>query len=60
MTISPALYYSAKIYSGSTLVRDFIPVRKNGVGYLWDKVTEQLFGNANDSGAFSYGSDVSE
>ena len=47
-----------KMYNGSTLVRDFIPVRKNGVGYLYDKVSGQLFGNAAASGAFSYGNDV--
>ena len=49
-----------KIYSGGTLVRDYIPVRKDGVGYLYDQVTETLFGNAAESGAFSYGSDVEE
>ena len=36
---------------------DFIPVRKNGVGYLYEKVSGELFGNANSSGAFTYGSD---
>ena len=50
---------SAKFWSGSTLVRDYIPVRKNGVGYLWDKVTETLYGNANSVGEFTYGNDVS-
>ena len=49
-----------KMYSGGTLVRDFVPVRKDGVGYLYDQVTETLFGNANESGAFTYGSDVEE
>ena len=50
-------FYWAKIYSGGTLVRDFIPVRKNGVGYLYDKVSGTLFGNAG-SGSFTYGNDV--
>lgn len=49
---------SAKFWSGSTLVRDYIPVRKDGVGYLWDKVTEALYGNANSAGEFTYGNDV--
>ena len=49
---------SAKFWSGSTLVRDYIPVRKDGVGYLWDKVTEALYGNANSVGEFTYGNDV--
>lgn len=47
-----------KLYNGSTLVRDYIPVRKNGVGYLYDKVSGTLFGNAAGSGAFTYGNDV--
>ena len=37
---------------------DLIPVRKNGVGYLYDKASGALFGNAAESGAFSYGEDV--
>ena len=49
--------YSAKFYSSGTLVRDYIPVRKDGVGYLYDKVSGTLFGNANSSGAFTYGND---
>ena len=54
----PLRCYYLKIWTGSTLVRDFIPVRKNGVGYLYDKVSEELFGNANSTGAFTYGNDV--
>ena len=50
--------YGLKITKGNTLMRDFIPVRKNGVGYLYDKVSETLFGNAAASGAFTYGNDV--
>ena len=49
---------SAKMYSGGVKVRDFIPVRKDGVGYLYDKVSETLFGNANNSGSFNYGPDI--
>lgn len=39
------------------LVRDYIPVRKDGVGYLYDRVSKTLFGNAG-TGAFLYGEDV--
>jgi len=49
--------YKAKMYSSGLLVRDFIPVRKNGVGYLYDKVSGNLFGNDAGSGAFIYGND---
>ena len=47
-----------EVYNGTTLVRDYIPVRKNGVGYLYDKVSETLFGNVASSGSFTYGNDV--
>ena len=47
-----------KLYDGSTLQRDFIAVRKNGVGYMYDRVSRQRFGNADNSGSFSYGNDV--
>lgn len=53
-----AKIYTGKMYSSGTLVRDFIPVRENGVGYLYDKVSGQLFGNANSEGTFTYGNDV--
>jgi hypothetical protein len=48
---------AAKFYDEGTLVRNFIPVRKDGIGYLYDKVSGQLFGNANSSGSFTYGPD---
>ena len=50
-------FFSFSIYNGSILVRDFIPVRKNGVGYLYDKVTNTLFGNAGTDD-FLYGEDT--
>ena len=50
--------YNFKIMDGNAVVRDFIPVRKDGVGYLYDKVSGQLFGNAASSGAFTFGNDV--
>ena len=50
-------FITGKMYNGSTLVRDYIAVRKNGVGYLFDKVNKVLYGNANETGAFTYGND---
>ena len=52
--------YAADIYSYSQDKKlvDFIPVRKGNVGYLYDKVSGTLFGNANSSGAFTLGPDV--
>ena len=48
--------YSAKLWNGSTLVRDFIPVRVGSVGYTYDRVSGQLFRNSG-TGAFNYGND---
>jgi len=48
--------YSFKIWQGDVLVRDYIAVRKSGVGYLYDRVSGQLFGNAG-TGNFGYGND---
>ncbi len=39
--------YWTKIWKDDALVRDYIPVEKDGVGYMYDKVTGTLFGNAN-------------
>ena len=49
--------YDFKIYDGETLVRDFIPVRVGQVGYMYDKVSGQLFGNSG-TGNFILGNDV--
>lgn len=54
---STACLYSLKIWIGDALVFDGIPVRKGTVGYLYNRVSGKLFGNAG-TGAFSYGSDV--
>lgn len=56
--ISGTKLYSAKLYVCNVLVRDFIPVRKNGIGYLYDKVSGKLFGNANTEGNFILGNDI--
>ena len=48
---------SCRIYDNNILVRDFIPVRKGTVGYLYDRVSGKLFGNAG-TGDFVLGQDV--
>ena len=49
--------FSAKIYDGDILMRDYIPVRVGTTGYLYDKVSGQLFGNSG-SGDFILGNDI--
>ena len=49
--------YSLKIYVSGVLVRDYIPVRVGTVGYLYDRVSGALFGNAG-TGDFVLGPDV--
>lgn len=50
------LYYCQIKYNG-VLTRDFIPVRVGQVGYLYDKISKELFGNIG-SGDFAFGNDV--
>lgn len=49
--------FGAKFYENGTLVRDFIPIRVGQVGYMYDKVSGTLFGNAG-TGDFIIGNDV--
>ena len=49
--------YSCKIYSQGVLAREFVPVRVGQVGYLYDKVSGNLFANAG-SGDFVLGDDI--
>jgi len=49
-------FYYFKIYSNNVLVRDFIPVRKGTTGYMYDKVSGNLFGNSG-TGDFILGND---
>lgn len=44
--------------STGELIQDLVPVRKDGVGYMYDRVSGQLFGNAG-TGAFVIGPDKS-
>ena len=48
---------SVKLYQGSTLAFYAVPVRVGQVGYLYDKVSGNLLGNAG-SGSFTLGPDV--
>lgn len=50
------LYY-CKIWDNNILVRDYIPVRVGTVGYMYDKVSKQLFGN-DGTGDFILGNDI--
>jgi hypothetical protein len=54
---SAKIYY-CKIWNGGNLVFDAIPVRVGTTGYMYDKVSGQLFGNAG-SGSFTLGNDKS-
>ena len=49
-------YFKLVTVEGETVL-DLIPVRKDGVGYMYDRVSEKLYGNAADSGAFIIGPD---
>jgi hypothetical protein len=54
--------FKARIYSfvasvNGTILRDFIPVRKGTTGYMYDKVSGQLFGNSG-SGNFILGPNI--
>ena len=57
LSLSDYKLYSCKIYDNGTLVRDYIPVRVAQVGYLYDTVGSQLYGNAG-TGSFLFGNDV--
>ena len=51
--------YSCSLIDNGKLVRDYIPVRVGNVGYMYDKVSGQLFGNRRSTGLpFLVGPDV--
>lgn len=49
--------YYCKIWEAGQLIRDFIPVRVGQVGYMYDRVSGQLFGNSG-TGDFILGPDI--
>jgi hypothetical protein len=56
--IAQVRLFGVQIYdSNNNLVRDFIPVRKGNVGYMYDRVSGQLFGNQG-TGEFVLGADI--
>ena len=46
-----------KIYLDDIIVKDFIPVRVGSTGYMYDRVSKQLFGNGG-GGVFTLGQDI--
>lgn len=52
-----ARLYGCRYYQSGVLVRDFVPVRIGQTGYLFDRVSGQLFGNAG-TGDFVLGPDT--
>lgn len=56
--LAKAKLYACKIYNNDTLIRDMIPIKdENDVGYMFDRVTHTLYGNAG-TGVFTYGNTV--
>lgn len=63
-TIGSGLNSSIRVYSlkwkrGNALIMDFIPVRVGQVGYMYDKISGELFSNAG-TGNFILGPDVNQ
>ena len=50
-------YYFRLVSVEGETVLDLIPVRVGSVGYMYDRVSGKLYGNAADSGAFVIGPD---
>lgn len=51
---SPLRIFSCKLSKNNIAVLDFIPVVKDNIGYMYDKVSGQLYGNAG-TGSFIVG-----
>lgn len=49
--------YAVQITQGTEIIMDLIPVRVGNVGYMYDKVSGNLFGNSG-TGSFTLGPDV--
>lgn len=47
----------ATYLTNGTQTLDLLAVRKNGIGYMYDKISGQLIGNSASSGAFTIGPD---
>lgn len=53
----PSRFRSFKMWKNDILLREFIPVRKGEIGYMYDKVSGELFGNVG-TGKFILGPDI--
>ena len=49
--------YSCQFYDGNSIICDLVPVRVEQVGYMYDRVSGELFGNAG-TGDFVLGPDI--
>lgn len=49
--------YSFSVYYGDSCILNMIPVRIGQVGYMYDAISESLFGN-DGSGSFGLGNDI--
>ena len=54
--LSGTRIYSFELSLGSEMILDFIPVRVGNIGYMYDRVSGEFFGNAG-TGAFIIGPD---
>ena len=57
-TTTSGRFYFFELLKNGVKILDLIPVRKDGIGYMYDKVSGQLLGNAG-TGSFTIGPDVS-
>lgn len=53
-----ARLYSCKLYKNNALAYELVPVRKNNIGYLYDRVSGLLFANSGTND-FLLGQDIS-
>lgn len=49
--------YSCKLWDNGVMIYDLIPVRKDGVGYMYDKLSNKLFGNSASGAPLILGPD---
>lgn len=56
-TISNLKVHHVTISNNTDVIMELIPVRKDGIGYMYDTISKELFGNSG-TGSFTYGNDV--
>lgn len=57
--VAKARISSFKIKRNGNYILELIPVRKNGIGYMYDRVSGKLFGNSG-TGQFILGNDIND